>query len=304
MIRPWRPLAILLMWVAVVSACSPANDSAGLDGGRPIVVATTSVWADIISDATCGDLVTVQGLVSPGLSLHEFEPSLRDRATLEDADLIVANGLGIERGFDRTLDASVSAHTALLRIGEVAEGLLRSDGGGTDPHVWLDPTRVASTLPALQDSLLGLGVPSGPLSSCIDSFTAKLDALDAEMASILAVVPDARRRLITNHDALAYFADRYRFEVIGSILPSNVPLAQAQAADMAALIATAIAEGIDTVFTEPTIASSDAATVARSAGAKLVPLRVESLGPGNDAGSATYFDMLRGNALRIADALG
>jgi len=292
------------MWVAVVSACSSANDSAGPDGGRPIIVATTSVWADIISDATCGDLVTVQGLVPRGLSLHEFEPSLRDRATLEDADLIVANGLGIEHGFDRTLDASVSAHTTILRIGEAAEGLLPSDGGGTDPHVWLDPIRVASTLPALQDSLLALGVPSGPLGLCVDSFAAELDALDSEVASILAVVPDGRRKLITNHDALAYFADRYRFEVVGSILPSNVPLAQAQAADMAALIETAIAEGIDTVFTEPTIASGDAATVARSAGANLVSLQVESLGPSSDDGSATYFDMLRGNAHRIADALG
>jgi len=268
-------------------------------------VATTSIWADIVADATCGELVTVKSLVPPGLSAHEFEPSLRDRAILEDSDLIVANGLGIEQGFERTLDASISDHTGLLRVGEAVEGLLPSDGVGTDPHVWLDPMRVASTLPTLQKSLMALGVAPGPLGSCIESFTAELGALDSEVMSILEAVPSARRRLITNHDALAYFADRYQFEVVGSILPSNLPLAQAQAADIAALIDTAIADGIDTVFTEPTIASGDAATVARSAGAKLVPLQVESLGPGEGEpeGAATYFDMLRGNAHRIADAL-
>ncbi len=297
-------MAILLTLATVVSACSSASVSAARGGQRPVVVATTSIWADIVSGATCNDLVDVEVLVPSGLSAHEFEPSLRDRATLEDADLIVANGLGIEQGFDRTLDASVSSSTSLLRIGEAVDALLRSDDGGIDPHVWLDPTRVASTLPALQESLLSIGVPAAPLGGCIESLATALMSLDSEVTSIMATVPDIRRRLITNHDALAYFADRYRFEVVGSILPSNLPLAQAQTSNIAALMETARAEGIDTVFTEPTIASDDAATVARSAGAKLVPLLVESLGTPDGGGTATYFDMIRSNARRIADALG
>jgi len=304
MIRRRRTVAILLTLATVVSACSSAGVSAVGDGRRPVVVATTTIWADIVSGATCNDLVDVDVLVPPGLSAHEFEPSLRDRAILEDADLIVANGLGIEQGFDRTLDASASSGTSLLRIGEAADDLLHSDDGGVDPHVWLDPIRVASTLPALQESLLSIGVPAVPLGSCIDSLAEGLASLDSEAAAILAAVPDARRRLITNHDALAYFADRYRFEVIGSILPSNLPLAQAQTANIATLTETATAEGIDTVFTEPTIASDDAATVARAAGAKLVPLLVESLGSVEGDRPATYFDMIRSNAHRIANALG
>jgi len=266
-------------------------------------MATSSIWADIVSSATCDELVEVKTLVPPGLSAHEFEPSLRDRGALEDADLIVANGLGIEQGFDRTLEASASAGSGLFRIGEAATGLITDTDGNPDPHVWLDPSRVASTLPALEAALLTSGVAADPLGECISAYAGELADLDSEVASTLSVVPVGNRKLITNHDALAYFADRYDFEVVGSILPSNLPLAEAQSAGIAALIDRAVADGIDTVFTELTVASGDAATVARAAGAQLVPLLVESLGSGEGA-AATYPDMLRSNAVRIADALG
>ena len=303
MIRRRPFVAILLTLAAVASACSSGSGNTGRSAEQTVAIATTSIWADIVSGATCGDLVTVQTLVPRGISAHEYEPSLRDRADLGGAGLLVANGLGLEQGFDRTLDASVSDLTSLLRIGEAVDGLLPSEGG-FDPHVWLDPTRVASALPALQRALVDAGVPLEPLASCVDSFTAELTALDSEVTSVLDTVPADRRRMITNHDALAYFADRYQFEVVGSILPSNLPLAQPQAADIAALIDTAIADGIDTVFTEPTVAAGDAATVARSAGAKLVPLWVESLGTGKGDGPASYFDMIRENANTVANALG
>ena len=149
-----------------------------------------------------------------------------------------------------------------------------------------------------------VGVDATVLRGCVDTYRLELEALDTEVAATLAAVPAGSRKLITNHDALAYFADRYGFELIGSILPANLPLARAKSAEMAALIDLARDQGIDTVFTEPTISSDDAATLARSVGAELVPLLVESLGAYGADSVATYPDMIRLNAARIADALG
>jgi len=313
MIRSPRVIAVLVLLAVVTTACSSTSDeragSEPSDGGRapnsvPVVLATTSIWAEVVDAATCRRLVKVETLVPLGVSAHEFEPSLRDRGRMEDADLVVANGLGLEQGFDRTLDAAASSGARLLRIGEQAVDLLPGVVAETpDPHVWLDPIRVASTLPALEVQLVLAGVDATVLRGCVDAYRIELEALDAEVAATLAVVPAGSRKLVTNHDALAYFADRYQFELIGSILPANLPLARAKSAEMVALIDLARSEGINTVFTEPTIASDDAATLARSVGADLVPLLVESLGVGPDS-VATYPDMIRLNAARIADALG
>jgi len=309
MIRRQRMTAVLLLVAMAASACSSANDATSDDGGesdgRPVVMATTSIWADVVDAATCRRLVDVETLVPPGVAAHEFEPSLRDRGRLEDADLVVANGLGLEQGFDRTLDAAAFSGGRLLRIGEQAANLLSGAAGGRpDPHVWLDPIRVASTLPALEVQLVLVGVDATVLRGCVDAYRLELEALDTEVAATLAAVPADSRKLITNHDALAYFADRYGFELIGSILPANLPLARAKSAEMVALIDLARDQGIDTVFTEPTISSDDAATLARSVGAGLVPLLVESLGADGADSVATYPDMIRLNAARIADALG
>lgn len=303
MLRAQRIAVILFVTATLGASCSSSAQSSGPTAGRLLVVATTSIWADVVSSATCNELVEVKTLVPPGLSAHEFEPSLRDRGELDGADLIVANGLGIEQGFDPTLDASSAAGARLFRIAETATGLITDADGNPDPHVWLDPSRVASTLPALESALVESGVAAEPLSDCARDYAGELADLDSEVASILSRVPAEKRKLVTNHDALAYFADHYHFELVGSVLPSNLPLAEAQSADIASLIEKAKAAGIDTVFTEETVASGDAETVARAAGASLVPLLVESLGSG-DGSVSTYPDLLRSNAIRIADALG
>src|SRR5690606_12055858 len=116
----------------------------------------------------------------------------------------------------------------------------------------------------------------------------------------LAVVPPERRKLVTNHDVLAYFADRYGFEVIGAVIPTTTTQSAASAAQIDRLAAIVAAEGVPAVFTDTSSPDDLAATLADEVGdVAVVELYSESLGePGS--GADTYAGMVRTNAARIA----
>ena len=136
------------------------------------------------------------------------------------------------------------------------------------------------------------------------AYRQQLDALDAEIAGILAAVPLAHRKLVTNHHAFGYFADRYGFEVVGAIIPGGSTLAEPSAADLAALVEILRSEGVRAIFTETTQSADLAEALAAELGGQVavVSLYTGSLGePGS--GADTYIAMQRMNAERIAAAL-
>ena len=136
----------------------------------------------------------------------------------------------------------------------------------------------------------------------------ELEALDAELEAAFATIPEARRKLVTNHDSLGYLADRYGFEVVGTVIPGSSTSAETNPAAFAALADLLVAEGIDVVFAETT----DSDTLARQLAAEVVGqggLEVEvvtlftgSLGP-EGSGAETYVGLMRTNAERIVAAL-
>ena len=144
------------------------------------------------------------------------------------------------------------------------------------------------------------GIDAAALEANASTYVAALEALDAEVAELVAVVPDERRLLVTNHDAFGYFADRYDFEILGAIIPGGTTLAAASARDLAEL-ASAIGElGVPAVFAETTTSSQLAETLASEVGdVAVVELFSGSLGPSGFEAD-TYVAMVRTNAERIA----
>jgi zinc/manganese transport system substrate-binding protein len=136
------------------------------------------------------------------------------------------------------------------------------------------------------------------------AYIAELRALDAEVEATLAVVPPERRKLVTNHDVFAYFADRYGFEVVGAVIPATTTQASASAADIDALAATIAAEGVPAIFADTSSPEDLADTLASEVGGEVavVALYSESLGEAG-SGADTYAGMMRTNAARIAEAL-
>jgi zinc/manganese transport system substrate-binding protein len=289
-------------WVAagVLAVAACGGDDGGSAAGAdedPYVVATTSIWADLVQQVACDGTFEVRTLLPTGTDSHAYEPSLHDREALDGAALVVANGLGLEERLDDTLTTVEDGGVPVVRMGDHVETL---DG---DPHVWFDPTRVSEALPALGEALVAAGADGDQIGACVTATQDALADLDTEITATLDAVPADRRVLVTNHDSLGYFADRYGFTVLGTILPSTSTLTEASPGQLEELGEAIAAEGVPAIFTETISSADDAAALADRLGVEVVELYTESLGePGS--GVESYADLVRFDAQAIADALG
>jgi ABC-type Zn uptake system ZnuABC Zn-binding protein ZnuA len=292
----------------------------GEEGVRPTIVATTGVVADIAEGVAGPDAEVVQ-LIPDGASPHDYALTAKDRLALEEADLVVANGGGLEAGIP--LDGiaapvwALTDHAGPLLTaaadghGREEEGEADEHGeeqgeddhegeGSKDPHVWMDPARTARAIPSLVEALAEADLEHATAyEERGRDLAGQLRALDRDLASRLEAVPARSRLLVTNHDALGYFADRYEFEVVATAFPAAGPEAEASAHDLAELAATVRATGIPAVFAEQSENPAALRRVAEEVGAEVVAgLYVESPA---DAGS--YEEMLRRDAELVAAAL-
>lgn len=311
--RGVRLVPVVLAGCLLAAACG-SDDAADDDAAS--IIATTTIWADVVERVSCGS-VEVEPLIPAGGDPHSFEPSLADRSRLDSAGLVVANGLGLEERLDDTLDAVEDAGTPVFRVGDHVDPLELADAedeheeddghddhGAVDPHVWFDPVRVAGAVGALADAVSAqLGLDPAAVGACAADFAADLERLDAEIAELLAPVPSEQRRLVTSHDALGYFAERYRLEVIGAVIPSSSTLAETNPAALDALADLIEATGVRTIFGDRQ-GSSDAseALASRVGDVEVVELLTGTLGP-SGSGADTYLGFLRSTADLIASGI-
>ncbi len=175
------------------------------------------------------------------------------------------------------------------------------DHGSEDPHFWQDPQRVALAATLIGEQLAALD-PDTDWTERAAAYASQLEDLDAEIAEILEVVPPEARKLVTNHDSLGYFAARYGFEVVDTVIPGVSTLAEPSSEEMATLVATIIEQGVPAVFSETIQSPVLAQAIADETGVVVVELYTGSLGEPGSPGE-TLIGMLRTNAQRIADAL-
>ena len=177
---------------------------------------------------------------------------------------------------------------------------------GADPHFFQDPASMAVAAEAIGDFLADTveGIDSESLEGSVATYVGELEALDAEVEDLLSGIEDDQRVLVTNHDAFGYFAERYGFEVVGTVIPSGSTADGASAGHLAELAETVRAEGVPAVFAENTTSGGLADTLAAEVGedVSVVELFSGSLGE-EGSGAETYAEMMRTNAQRIADAL-
>ena len=327
---------VLTALALIVSGCGNDDDEAG-SGGLPVVLATTSIWADVVANVACDGLADVITLIPPGGDPHAFQPSLQDRGRMEAAVMVVANGLDLEEGLGDTIDAVEEAGTPVFHMADHIETIGFAPGmelehhdeeegeghgdeeeeeeedegeeegrghSGEDPHVWFDPIRVADALPALSQALASeAGLDAAALNACVTEYRGELIALDAEIDEILASLSHEDRLLVTNHDALGYFADRYEFELVGTVIAGGTSVGTANPAELQELIGLIDQTGVTAIFAESSHSSQDAEALGREANVQVVTLDTGSLGPaGGD--SDTYINYLRTNAQKIREGLG
>ena len=173
---------------------------------------------------------------------------------------------------------------------------------GPDPHLWMDPTLVARAAMLIADAAVEAGWPES-VKDCAADYSGQLAALDEEIASQVSVVDVGDRVLVTNHDALGRFAERYGFTVLGTVLPATSTLAEANPADLTALAEEILATGVTTIFYDFQSSSVDAESLAeRLDGVEVAALFTGSLVEDSEVG-ADYIAMMRTNVQRILSAI-
>jgi len=177
------------------------------------------------------------------------------------------------------------------------------DHGPLDPHVWFDPTRMATGVELLAAELEEVA-PDGGWGERAEAYAAELRALDDELAGMLDAVPVEQRRIVTNHEAIGYLAARYDLEVVETVLPGSSADAGPDAQGFAELIETLEREGVRAIFAENTASDRLAASLAGELGEQVVVVELftDALGePGS--GAETYVDLLRTDVELVVDAL-
>jgi len=309
--RTFRRLAVSAGVVALVaSACSSADDPSD-DGPR--IVVTTGVWGDVVSNVV-GDAAAVEVVIPIGADPHDYAPSSQQVASMQEADLVVANGLGLEEGLEDVLSAIVGDGGAVIELAPQldpqpfrgdshADDHEGDDHEGDDPHVWMDPVRVADAAMLVAEALEA--VTPGPWIERAASYASDLlTAHGAAVDTFAVLAPDAKK-LVTSHDALGYFADRYEFAIVGVVIPGGSTLSDPSSAEIAELVETMERENVATIFGETSSSSTLAEVVAAELGEEVsvVELYTGSLGePGS--GADTVIGMIETNARLIVDALG
>ena len=293
--------AATAMAVVGLVGCTPAAD----DG--PLVAASTNILGDVVRELV-GDEAQVMTLMKPDADPHSFEISAQEAARLRSADLVVSNGLGLEEGLQQHLDAAGSEGVPAFVAGDAIEVLDYAEGdaaGTPDSHFWTDPARMLDVVDALEPVLAGLeGVDAGQVAARSDAYRLQLEELDAEMTRSFAAIPPERRALVTNHHVFGYLAERFDFEVVGTVIPGGTTLAAPSASDLADLVDAVQETGVPTIFAESSSPDRLVQALASEAGVRVavVELFTESL-TAPDGGAPTYLTMMRVNAERIATGL-
>jgi len=199
--------------------------------GRPLNIATTvapitSIVANIVGGT--GSIVT--GVVPEGTNSHTFEPKPSDAATLESADIIFINGLVLEEPTKDLALANIKTSANICELGTevlpeseyIYDFSFPKEGGKPNPHLWTNPPMVKQYAQVVRDVLVRRDPTNAAIyESNFSAFALKIDELDDAIEIATATIPEDQRKLLTYHDAYAYFAKNYGFTVIGAIQPSS-----------------------------------------------------------------------------------
>jgi zinc/manganese transport system substrate-binding protein len=218
---------------------------------------------------------------------------------------VFINGLGLEAWFEKLLSNAASNTTVVTLSDGLKTRSFQEDGQTvTDPHMWWDLTRTQAYVTRIAKAL-ETADPAGKnvYASNAKRYNAELTKLDAWAKLEIAKIPVGKRKLVTNHDALGYFAARYGFVIIGEVIPSLGTEQAPSAKDLAALSRTMRREGVKAIFTENIINPKLAQTLADETGAKVAPpLYTDSLGLPGSSGD-TFIKAFRYNVTTIVNAL-
>ncbi|PPF83810.1 zinc ABC transporter substrate-binding protein [Pseudoclavibacter sp. RFBJ3] len=295
-------VASLAIAAGLVSCSATAADD------RPEIVVTTNILGDVVTELV-GDQASVVTLMKPGADPHSFSLTAQEAASIENADFVVSNGLGLEEGVAQHLEQVDAAGIPHFVASDAFEPLSYTEGdaeGMDDPHFWTDPARMSAVVDALGTRLATDldGLDAAALDASVAAYESELDELDEWMQGEFDTIPSESKSLVTNHHVFGYLAERFGFTVVGTVIPGGTTLAAPSAADFAELSAEITAARVPTIFADSSSPDDLARALAEEAGidVRVEQLFTESLTPAG-GGAETYLEMMRANTERITTGL-
>jgi zinc transport system substrate-binding protein len=285
LMRRWAVVAAALGVLApVLSACGYLGSA----HERPTVV-TSFYPLQYVAEQVAGEHERVLNLTHPGMEPHDLELTVAQTADVVDADVVL-----YESGFQPAVDTAVEQN----RPAHVVDAARAADLHGTDPHFWLDPTRLSKVAAAFADEMVAADpAHAGDYRANLADLQRRLARLDHDYRTGLAHCE--RRVIVVSHDAFGYLGRRYHLEV--DAINGLSPDAEPSPAHVRRLQDLIRARGITTVFTEELASPVLADTLAHDLGIRSAVLDpIEGLGP--DTANQDYLSLMRHNLAALQEA--
>lgn len=301
-------LFLVACLVAVISAPGCAPQVAERDQGTLKVLTSTSIVEDLVREIG-GKRVSVTNLIPAGVDPHTYKPVASDLNKIENAQLVVFIGRGLEGRLGEVLAGLDPSKVTTLPLAGVddQDTPLDTAEGGSDPHIWMDPNLWASAAESVAKALSTADPDNAAYyNENAERYRTQLSELVRESAAELEKIPSTRRVLITPHDAFGFFGQRFNIRTEG--LQGLSTATEASAARVRVLADLIAEREIPAIFYETIQPANTMDALAKAARAKGVevkvagPLYTDSLGPAG-SGAATYLEMFRKNVQTIVQAL-
>lgn len=308
-------LLISVAMLAVGTSCGSSNksSSAGTNQsaavqtvapGRTVRVVTTTTQISDFARTVGGNTATIYALLKPNVDPHDYEPTPADLDAIAKADVIIQNGVGLEKWFQSTLKSADPK--GLVVDASKGVSLRKADATAEDdPHIWHNPQNAKTMVKNIGDALGRVDQANkSTYEKAVSDYSTQLDQLDSEIRGQLGTL--SNKKVVTNHDALGYYITHYGLTYVGSIIPSFDTQTELSQKDINDLVAKIKSEGVKAVFSESSLPPKTSKAISKEAGVKVVEgedaLYADSMGtPGSDGD--TYLKMERHNTKAFVDNL-
>jgi ABC-type Zn uptake system ZnuABC Zn-binding protein ZnuA len=286
-------VALVATAAVVVAGC---GDDASSSNAEVTAVATTTQVGDLVRQVG-GDRVDVRQILQANSDPHGYEPRPSDAASVAEADVVLRSGGDLDEWLGDLIE-NAGGDAPVVELSESVEAV------ADDPHWWQDPRNAVRAVSAIERALAKVD-PSGRARYRRNAraYARQLRRLDRGVAACIERIPPRQRRLVTTHDALGYFADRYGIEVVGAVLPSLSTAAQPSAGDTERLVDQIVRQNVEAIFPESSVDPKLERAIARETGAEVGrPLWADTLGP-EGSGGETYVESIQSNTATLVDGL-
>lgn len=309
-----RSFYILSLLIGLLFASGCRNNQPAAATSTPKILAVETFLADIAQNVA-GDRLKVESLIPLNMDPHAFIIQPSDMITIANTNVLIINGGGLESWLEKTLQNAGGTHQVIdasqgltSRIPQPSESdLSQAQEHSTseiDPHFWLDPVQVIQYVENIRDGLIQAD-PGGKdlYTSNADQYIQQLKDLDQWIKDQVSLLPPEKRILVTNHESFGYFADRYGFQVVGTIVPSANSDSAPSAQQLAHLVDQIKQYSVQAIFLETDSNNQLAEQIAQETGITVITrLYSHSITPAN-GDAPTYIDMMKYNTLAIIEAL-